>query len=253
MSAPHSIPQADLWDFLFERHDKTFTDDQGSQSYMNQSLANDVLTVSVIFKSSTTDDVRTYADLRCMSLNFGTNLKAQWGWRKGDVLLVFSPNSIDIPALLWGCHWAEGVVSPANPAYSVDEIKYQIIDSEAKAMAVHSSCLTIALSAAKLSGFPSDRILVFGEESASGQGLRRIYSMMKVGTPGMTRTSLSPASDPAYLVYSSGTTGRPKGAMVTHLNVVASMILQKAIESSHMDRRTTRLLALLPMYHIYGM
>ncbi|RJE20352.1 AMP-binding enzyme [Aspergillus sclerotialis] len=235
MSALNTIPQADLWDFLFERQDKPFADDQ------------------VIFKSPTTDEVRTYAGLRSAAQNFGTNLKAQWSWKKGDVLLVFSPNSIDIPALLWGCHWAEGVVSPANPAYSVDEFKYQIVDSEAKAMAVHSSCLTIALSAAKLTGFPLDRILVFGEESASGQGLRHIYSMMQDGTPGMTRTSLSPASDPAYLVYSSGTTGRPKGAMVTHLNVVASMVLQKSIESSHMDRRTTRLLALLPMYHIYGL
>ena len=144
------------------------------------------------------------------------------------------------------------MVSPANPAYSVDEFKYQIVDSEAKAMAVHSSCLTIALSAAKLTGFPLDRILVFGEESASGQGLRHIYSKMKDRAPGMTRNPLSP-DDPAYLVYSSGTTGRPKGAMVTHLNVVASMVLQKHIESPFMDWETTRLLALLPMYHIYGM
>lgn len=207
----------------------------------------------VIFKSPTTDEVRTYAGLRAEALNFGSNLKAQWGWQKGDVLLVFSPNSIDIPALLWGCHWAEGIVSPSNPAYSIDEFKYQVVDSEAKAMAVHSSCLTIAISAAKLVGFPLDRILVFGEDSASGTGLRHISSMMEERSPGMTRTPLDPSCDPAFLVYSSGTTGRPKGAMVIHLNVVASMVLQRPVEAPHMDWRATRILALLPMYHIYGM
>lgn len=221
---------------------------------MSRVLANGVLTViPVIFKSPTTDKLYTYAGLRSAALNFGTNLKAQWSWQKGDVLLVFSPNSVDIPALLWGCHWAEGIISPSNPAYSIDEFKFQIEDSEAKAMAVHTSCLTVAISAAKLTGFPLDRILVFGEDSASAKGLRHISSMMKNRVPGMTRTPLDPVSDPAFLVYSSGTTGHPKGAMVTHRNVVAAMVLQQSIEAPYINWRTTRLLALLPMYHIYGM
>lgn len=144
-------------------------------------------------------------------------------------------------------------MSPANPAYSVDEFKYQIVDSGAKGMAVHSACLPVALAAAKLASFPSARILVFGEDSTNQHDLDHITSMTSVVTPGMTRTSLDSASDPAFLVYSSGTTGYPKGAYVTHRNVVASLTLQSQIQDPQMDWRTNRLLALLPMYHIYGM
>ncbi|RJE17148.1 AMP-binding enzyme, partial [Aspergillus sclerotialis] len=156
------------------------------------------LTSPVIFKSPTTPEARTYADIRSTALNFGSNLKAKWGWQKGDVLIVFSPNSIDIPALIWGCHWAEGIVSPANPAYSVDEFKYQVVDSGAKSMAVHSSCLSIAMAAAKLTGFPLARIVVFGDDT-SQLGVNHVKSMTSESTPGMTRTSLDPACDAAFL------------------------------------------------------
>lgn len=206
----------------------------------------------VIFKSPTTPEEYTYADLRSTALNFGSNLKSKWGWQRGDVLIVFSPNSIHLPALLWGCHWAEGVVSPSNPAYSVDEFKYQISDSGAKAIAVHSSCLTIAVTAAEQLGFPSDRILVFGEDCANRHGVNHASLMTRDPAPGRSRTSLD-HSDPAFLVYSSGTTGKAKGGMVTHGNVVASLVLQPQIEGPSMDWRSNRLLALLPMYHIYGM
>lgn len=217
------------------------------------SISTDIAHHAVIFKSPATPETYTYADLRATALNFGSNLKAKWSWQKGDVLIVFSPNSIHLPALIWGCHWAEGIVSPANPAYSVDEFKYQIEDSGAKAIAVHSSCLTIAVAAAKLVSFPLDRVLVFGDgDKTSHEGVDHVMSMTRTPAPGMTRKSLDPAQ-PAFLVYSSGTTGRPKGAMVTHSNVVSSLVLQGQVEGPHLDWRTNRLLAILPMYHIYGM
>lgn len=209
---------------------------------------------AVIFKSPATPETYTYADLRATALNFGSNLKAKWSWQKGDVLIAFSPNSIHLPALIWGCHWAEGIVSPANPAYSVDEFKYQIEDSGAKAIAVHSSCRTIAVAAAKLVSFPLDRVLVFGEgdgDKTSHEDVNHVMSMTRTPASGMSRKSLDPAQ-PAFLVYSSGTTGRPKGAMVTHSNVVSSLVLQGQVEGPHLDWRTNRLLAILPMYHIYG-
>lgn len=255
MASPSAgIPRADLWDFLFERPDKPFADNQGKYPAVYISWRTICSPPPpVIFKSPTTPEVRTYADLRSTALTFGSNLKAKWGWQRGDVLIVFSPNSIDIPALLWGCHWAEGIVSPANPAYSVDEFQYQIVDSGARAIAVHSSCLSIAMAAAKLTEFPLARILVFGDDSESRQDVNHVKSMTSEPTHGMTRTSLDPASDAAFLVYSSGTTGRSKGAYVTHMNVVASLTLQSQVEGPFMDWRTNRLLALLPMYHIYGM
>ncbi|KAJ5608336.1 AMP-dependent synthetase/ligase [Penicillium hordei] len=59
--------------------------------------------------------------------------------------------------------------------------------------------------------------------------------------------------DTAFLVYSSGTTGRAKCAMISHRNVVAAAKLQTAIDSAHIDWRPDRTLAVLPTYHIFGL
>jgi acyl-CoA synthetase (AMP-forming)/AMP-acid ligase II len=185
-------------------------------------------------------------------LNFGSNLQVRWGWKKGDTLLVFSPNSLDAPSVYWGCLWAGGIVSPANPTYGVDELMYQLKNSGAKAIVVHSSLFQTALSAAKNVGLPVSNIWISGPHSPATE-MQHIESMLSSEIAGGSRPQVNPATDTAFLVYSSGTTGKPKGAMVTHTNFVADIILQRQVEGEHLDWRKDRLLALLPTYHIFGM
>ncbi|CAG8381149.1 unnamed protein product [Penicillium salamii] len=226
------IPAIDTWDCLFQRTEKPFPDDH------------------IIFKSPS--GVRTYNDIRSRAQNFGAHLQSKWIWSKGDVLLTFSPNYLDAPSVYWGCHWAGGIVSPANPTYTADELKYQIIDSNAKAIVVHVSLRETALAASKLVGFPTSNIWVMGA-SSSVADLQHVESMLSVPTAAGSRPRINPAVDTAYLVYSSGTTGSPKGAMVTHTNVVADIILQRYVEGEHLDWRKDRFLALIPTYHIFGL
>lgn len=204
---------------------------------------------TVIFKS--TSGVRTYNQIRSRALNFGAQLQGKWNWRKNEVLLVFAPNSVDAPLVYWGCHWAGGIVSPANPTYTPEELKYQIIDSDAKAIVVHSSLVETALAAAKLISFSTSRIWVIGAQSPTAD-LQQVESMLIDAAIGGKRPTINPETDTAYLVYSSGTTGSPKGAMVTHTNVVVDIILQRHVEGEHLDWRKDRFLALIPTYHIFG-
>ncbi|KAJ5783258.1 hypothetical protein N7457_005032 [Penicillium paradoxum] len=227
------VPSVDVWEFLFERPEKPFPDDH------------------VIFKSPPSE-VRTYDDLRSQAFSFGTNLKTKWGWQKGDVMLFFAPNHIDVPALYWGCQWAGGIVSPANPTYTIDELKYQLDDSGAKALVVHAPLLHTAAAAAKRVGLPVAKILVVGDDSPTA-GLQHVESMLANGESEVTRPKINAVTDSAFLVYSSGTTGRPKGAILTHINIVASLLLLQTIEAYHMDCKKDRILALLPTYHIFGM
>ncbi|KAJ5195685.1 hypothetical protein N7449_006164 [Penicillium cf. viridicatum] len=227
------IPPLDVWDCLFERREKPFPDDH------------------IIFKSSS-GEVRTYSNIRSQALSFGANLQSQWGWQKGDILLVFAPNDIDVPALFWGCHWAGGVVSPANPTYTADELKYQLSDTGAKALVVHTSLLDTAIAAAKRVDFPVAHMLVVGPDSPEAE-LQHVESMLGGGAPGTTRPKIDAAVDTAFLVYSSGTTGRSKGARITHTNIVAEIIIQGQVDGEHISWRHDRFLTFLPTYHIFGL
>lgn len=74
---PVDIPKLGLWDFLFERKDKPFADDK------------------VLLIDADTERSYTYTQLRTAALDFGKGLKAVWDWQKGDVLALYTPNSID--------------------------------------------------------------------------------------------------------------------------------------------------------------
>jgi 4-coumarate--CoA ligase len=70
---------------------------------------------------------------------------------------------------------------------------------------------------------------------------------------GYKRVKRNAGKDLAYLPYSSGTTGRPKGVMLTHTNVAANTLQNVASESKNMTWQKDSLLAVLPFFHIYGM
>ncbi|KAL3417907.1 4-coumarate-CoA ligase 2 [Phlyctema vagabunda] len=236
------IPNVDLWTLLFERKQREFPDQK------------------VIYTDPDTDRSYTYAQIKDTAVDFGKGLKAVWDWKKGDVLALYTPNCIDIPALLWGAHWAGGIVSPANPGYTVDELAFQLKDCGSKALATQKAHLREAVAACQKVGIPEDRIILIGDERDEQARFKHFTRIRNTsGATRYRRTKLDPQKDLAFLVYSSGTTGHPKGVMLTHRNIVANILQGKVGEGGNLswkggkDNMGDRLIAFLPFFHIYGL
>jgi acyl-CoA synthetase (AMP-forming)/AMP-acid ligase II len=236
------IPDLDIWSFLFERKDRDFPEDK------------------TLFVDADTQRSYTFAQLRDSAVSFAHGLKSTWNWKKGDVLAIFSPNCVDTPAIMYGVAWTGGVVTPANPTYTVDELAFQLSNSESKALATQRPLLPIARAAAKKAGLPEDRIILIGDERDPNGIFKHFTSIRNIsGTTRFRRQRIDPKKDVAYLAYSSGTTGLPKGVMLSHRNMVANVLQCKNTEGRYLswngnaDGQGDRMLGLLPFFHIYGL
>lgn len=215
--------------------------------------------MAVIYRDADTNRSYSYAEVKSTAIDLGKGLKSVWEWQKGDVLALFSPNCIDTPPIIWGCHWAGGIISPANPGYTADELAFQLKDSGAKALVTQKPFLDIAQEAAKQAGIPDDRIILIGDSRDETRTFKHFSAIRNTaGTNRYRRTRIDPKKDLAFLVYSSGTTGHPKGVMLSHENIVSNILQIKAGESGNItwdggpDGKGDNILAFLPFFHIYG-
>lgn len=214
---------------------------------------------AVIYSDADTGRAYSYAQVKTTAIDLGKGLKSIWDWQKGDVLALFTPNCIDTPAITWGVHWAGGIVSPANPGYTAEELAFQLKDSRAKALATQKPFLKVAVEAAMRAGIPEERIILMGDEKDESVRFKHFSSIRNLsGTSRYRRTKAHPRNDLAFLVYSSGTTGHPKGVMLCHENIISNILMLKAGEGGNLswdggpDGHGDNLIAFLPFFHIYG-
>lgn len=160
--------------------------------------------------------------------------------------------------MIWGTLWTGGVVSPANPGYTADELAFQLKDSGAQALATQKSLLPTAIEACKKAGVPEDRIILIGDERDPTSRFKHFTAIRNLsGTSRYRKAKIDGKNDLAFLVYSSGTTGHPKGVMLTHGNIVANTLMVVNTEGSRLswsgghDGKGDKIIAFLPFYHIY--
>lgn len=204
----------------------------------------------MIFVDVATQKRQTFAHIRDAAKGFGQGIQEQWRWQKGDVLALFSPNSTEIATVTCGTLWAGGVVCPFNNLYTVGELVAQLKSSQAKALVTHVACLEVAREAALFAGLPLERVILVGPRDPKGRF--KHFSDVKASSGDIPKASINPKEDLAYLVYSSGTTGLPKGVMLTHENLVANILQGYFMDQTQTHWSKDRTIGFLPMYHIYG-
>ncbi|GGW56764.1 MULTISPECIES: 4-coumarate--CoA ligase family protein [Streptomyces] len=169
---------------------------------------------------------------------------AEAGVRKGDVLALHSPNTVAFPTAFYAATRAGATVTTVHPLATAEEFAKQLGDSAARWIVTVSPLLETARRAAELAGGVEE---IFVCDSASGH--RSLIDMLACAAP-EPQIAIDPVEDVAALPYSSGTTGVPKGVMLTHRQIATNLAqLEPAITAGPGDR----ILAVLPFFHIYGL
>jgi len=145
------------------------------------------------------------------------------GFKKGDVLALYSPNLPEYGVVLLAVAALGGITTTANPLYTADELAKQLQDSRARLLVTVPPFLDKAKQAAQKSGI--EDIYVFG----SAEGARPFAELFQAGDQPPS-VPIDPRNDLVVLPYSSGTTGLPKGVMLTHRNLVANLCQCEAME-----------------------
>jgi acyl-CoA synthetase (AMP-forming)/AMP-acid ligase II len=165
------------------------------------------------------------------------------GLRKGDVVAVFCPNTPWYPVVFHGIAAAGCVMSPINSLYTPDEIAFQLKDSGAKILITISLFMDRATAAVEKT--PVDEIIVLD----GAEGHANLLDLLGSDAPS-AQVDIDPANDLVTLPYSSGTTGLPKGVMLTHRNLVANVAQTRPLIDL---QEGERIIAVLPFFHIYGL
>ncbi|HKY03502.1 MAG TPA: 4-coumarate--CoA ligase family protein [Blastocatellia bacterium] len=168
---------------------------------------------------------------------------ASRGFRKGDVFAIYAPNCPEYAVAFYAVARLGGINTTVNPLYTVEELTFQLNDSNAKYLLTTPHFIDKATQAARNSRV--EEVFVLGE----AEGATPFAELLNTSDPAPA-VEINPREDLVALPYSSGTTGMPKGVMLTHYNIVANLRQAEGAEPLPED---DVLVAVLPFFHIYGM
>lgn len=198
----------------------------------------------IALRDGTTGDETSYRQL-IGQIDALAGALAAAGIGIGDVVALHAPNVPAFATVFHGILRAGATATTVNGLYTAEEIEAQLRDAGASMLFTVSPLLPQASAAASAVGIPMDRVVVL--DGADGHASLRDLLIRRLPAPDV---SFDPATHIAVLPYSSGTTGRPKGVMLSHRNLVANV--QQSIPQLGMVA-DDRILAVLPFFHIYGM
>jgi len=217
-----SIPEVSLTDFIF-----------GSTAEFKDKPA---------LIDGPTGQTFTYAEFEQAVRRVAASL-AQRGFKQGDVFGIFSTNCPEYGIIFHAVAMLGGINTTLNPLYTAEEAAFQLKDAKARFLVTAPYFIDKARAAATRANI--EELFVFGEADQATP----FASLLNSDGP-IPQVRINPKADLVALPYSSGTTGLPKGVMLTHYNLVANMRQMDGLEYFHRD---DTLLCVLPLFHIYGL
>lgn len=215
----------------------------------------------------------SYKEFYESALKFA-NYLSSIGVGKGDRVAIMLPNCPQNAIAYFGILYCGAVIVQTNPLYTERELKYQLNDSGAKAIItldilfprVTSVVKETSLEHVIITGikdylpFPKNMIYPFIQKKEYGivvkvehRGINHLYTeIMKIAKADPIQTTFNFNEDVALLQYTGGTTGPPKGVMLTHKNLISNTTMCQAWLYKSKEGEET-VLGILPFFHVYGM
>ena len=185
---------------------------------------------------------------------------ARLGVKKGDRVALYLLNSPQFIIAYFAALKCGATVTPISPVYTSHEVRFQLEDSGARAVI----CQDILYEKVAKSGAALDFTVVtnvaeylsplkrlFGRKADVAGKVHWLQDLLKANPPESPKVAIDPQTDLAALPYTGGTTGNPKGVMLTHCNLVAAQAMGQATFSVFEPGKEV-ILAFLPFFHIYG-
>ncbi|MFJ2091122.1 long-chain fatty acid--CoA ligase [Streptomyces sp. NPDC087901] len=183
----------------------------------------------------------TYAELQSRSQDIADVLRDR-GVGKGDKVALSCPNVPDFPAAYFGILRVGAVVVPLNVLLRPQEVAYHLTDSGAKALLCSEGTPQLPLAEVAKAGFDQapgcEHFLLLHRIEHTGSGSAEPAEAVATA-----------AEDTAVILYTSGTTGRPKGAELTHRNMAMNAMVADRLFTAAEDEV---MLASLPLFHAFG-
>jgi acyl-CoA synthetase (AMP-forming)/AMP-acid ligase II len=166
----------------------------------------------------------------------------QRGLEPRQVVAIYSPNLPEYVIAFHGVSLAGGTATTANALYTADELRFQLQDSGARMLICAPPLLDAARTAA--AGTAVEDIFVFGHDVSANS-----FASLLANDGEVAPVEIDVDEHVVTLPYSSGTTGFPKGVMLTHANLVANLCqCQPAFDVGEDDV----VIGVLPFFHCYG-
>jgi acyl-CoA synthetase (AMP-forming)/AMP-acid ligase II len=182
----------------------------------------------------------SFGELRAQIRGLAAGLSLRVG--KGDVVAIWAPNVPEYAVVFHAVVRLGAILTTISPAYTTPEVAFQLRDANVTLLVTTAAMVERAREAVRGAASPVEIITV-----DDADGLPSLASIAVDAEP--PAVQIDPAIDIAVMPYSSGTTGLPKGVMLTHRNLVANLVQLDAIESGDLSA----LVGVLPFFHIYGM
>jgi long-chain acyl-CoA synthetase len=190
----------------------------------------------------------SYADLWDQTRRYAAVL-ADRGVGPGDTVALLMPNVPDFPRVYYAALSLGAVVVPVHALLVGREIAYVLRDSGAKVLVAAGPLLEQGAAGADEAGVPLLSVMAGGDGADGADSTDRLDQLAEGASPIETYVQREPA-DPAVILYTSGTTGAPKGAILTHLNMTMNAIVT-ATSVVPMTAGDV-LLGALPLFHSFG-
>ncbi|KAL5594517.1 hypothetical protein BROUX41_001443 [Berkeleyomyces rouxiae] len=224
------IPETDLWSYFFDRPDNRQPADRK------------------LFIDTQTNRSHTFSDCHKLSVSLGKALRSTYNLPRGSRIGFFAPNNVDTPIATWAVLWAGYVACPANPQYTVNELVHQLTDANIQAVVTVKPLLPTVTAAAQKAGIALDRIILMGDDKDD-----KVKHWSDLKSVDVVTRDVAKHEDLAFIVYSSGTTGLPKGVVLTHRNIIANLLQHSIFDWYLLHPTRDSTLSILPFYHIFGL